>query len=158
MLRTLLSVVAAGVLGFGGYLALIEPSQKILNVQDPEPTGFGASTIYQSRIFGQKEQISGMLRIMKDEEKTILRIENFRRIPNLPACLDLRAQLNLDLDPRNSLDLGPFKATEGNINLEVPKGEDYVMYNKFMLWCKTYRSDYGHADIIAPDKRPLFLK
>ena len=158
MLRTILSTIAAGVIGFGGYLALIEPSQKSLKIQDPEPTGFGASTIYQSRIFGQKEQISGTLRIMKDEGKTVLRIENFKRAPNLPACLDLRAQLNLDLDAKNSLDLGSFKLTEGNINIEVPPGEDYTMYNKFMLWCKTYRSDYAHADIIAPDKRPLFLK
>ncbi len=158
MLRTILSTIATGVIVFGGYLALIEPSQKSLKVLDPEPTGFGASTIYQSKIFGQKEQISGTLRIMEDDEKTILRIENFKRVPQLPACLDLRAQLNLDLNPKNSLDLGSFRVTEGNINIELPSGEDYMAYNKFMLWCKTYRSDYAHAELIAPDKRPLFLK
>jgi hypothetical protein len=158
MFKNLLSILAAGVLGFGGYLALIEPSQKSLIVEDAEPKGFGVSSVYQSKIFGQKEQISGTLHIVRDEEKTILRIENFKRVPDLPACLDLRAQINLDLDAKNSLDLGSFRATEGNINLEIPEGEEYTTYNKFMLWCKTYRSDYGHADLIAPDKRPLFLK
>jgi Electron transfer DM13 len=158
MLKDVLSIMAAGVLGFGGYLTLIEPSQRSLSLNDPEPTGFDSSTIYQSKLFGQKEQISGTVRVMKDGDKTIVRLENFKRVPDLPACLDLRAQLNLDLEANNSLDLGPFRATSGNINFEIPSTEEYTMYNKFMLWCKTYRSNYAEADIIAPDKRPLFLK
>ncbi len=140
-----------GVLSIGGYLVLIEPSQKSLAVNDIEPTGFSVEEIYQSKI-------SGTLRIIKNGERTLLRLENFKRVPTLPACLDLRAQLNLELDTKSSLDLGSFKATEGSINFEIPSGEDYLTYNKFMLWCKTYDSDYAHADLIAPDKRPLFLK
>jgi hypothetical protein len=86
---------------------------------------------------------SGTARIIKTETGDVVRYENFKTI-NGP---DLYVYLAKDLDAKEYVSLGELKATEGNVNYEVPKGTEIVDYRYVMVWCKQFGVLFNYADL-----------
>ena len=86
---------------------------------------------------------SGTARIVKVDDKNYIRYENFKTI-NGP---DLYVYLATNLDSKDFVNLGTLKATEGNINYEIPVGVDIVKYRYALVWCKQFGVLFNYVDL-----------
>jgi hypothetical protein len=86
---------------------------------------------------------SGSVRIIETEDKNYIRYENFKTI-NGP---DLYVYIAKDLDAKEFIDLGEIKATEGNVNYEIPEYINIGEYQYVMTWCKQFGVLFNYADI-----------
>ena len=86
---------------------------------------------------------SGTARIVQATDKSFLRYENFKTI-NGP---DLYVYLAADLEAKDFINLGTLKATEGNVNYEIPAGVDVKKYHYALVWCKTFSVLFNSADV-----------
>lgn len=86
---------------------------------------------------------SGTARIVAVEGKNYVRYENFKTI-NGP---DIYVYLAKDLDAKEFVSLGRVKATEGNINYEIPPGVNVSDYRYVMVWCKAFGVLFNYADL-----------
>jgi hypothetical protein len=87
----------------------------------------------------------GRARIVEAEGTRYLRYENFKTI-NGP---DLYVYLAKDLDAKEFVNLGFIKATEGNVNYEIPAGVDPSEYRYALVWCKQFSTLFNYADFSA---------
>ena len=88
-------------------------------------------------------EVKGKALLIKDNEKPILRFEDFETI-NGP---DLHIYLSSELGDSDYIDLGKIKATKGNVNYEVPSGTDTTKYNKVLVWCVPFRVLFSYAEL-----------
>ncbi len=86
---------------------------------------------------------SGTARVVNADGKTYIRYENFKTI-NGP---DIYVYLSKDLGAKEFVNLGRVKATEGNINYEIPAGVDVAGYPYVLTWCKIFGVLFNYADI-----------
>ncbi len=86
---------------------------------------------------------TGTVSVLKTNEGTVLRYENFKTI-NGP---DLFVYLSTDLEATEFVSLGALKATEGNINYEVPADIDIEKYRYALVWCKQFGVLFNSADL-----------
>lgn len=89
---------------------------------------------------------SGTVRVIKTKDGEVIRYENFKTL-NGP---DLYVYLANDLDAKDYVNLGTLKATEGNVNYDVPKDIDTTKYKYVLTWCKTFSVLFNYADISTP--------
>jgi hypothetical protein len=119
--------------------------------QNPDPTSSsdteeqGEAVIEMSApvIGSTGHPASGIAKIIKADDKTFLRYENFKTI-NGP---DLYVYLATDLEAQDFLSLGRLKATEGNINYEIPADVDITKYQYALVWCKQFGVLFNSANI-----------
>lgn len=52
-----------------------------------------------------------------------------------------------DKDAKEFVNLGQVKATEGNINYEIPAGTDVSQYPYVLTWCKQFSVLFNYADL-----------
>lgn len=86
---------------------------------------------------------SGSVRIIEAEGKTFVRYENYKTI-NGP---DIFVYLANDLDAKDFVNLGRVKATEGNINYEVPPDVDASKYRYVLTWCRAFGVLFNYAQL-----------
>lgn len=86
---------------------------------------------------------SGVVRIVKTGDATVVRYENYKTI-NGP---DVRVYLANDLKATDYVDLGPIKGTEGNINYSVPAGVNIDDYRYVLTWCEDFSVLFNSADL-----------
>jgi hypothetical protein len=86
---------------------------------------------------------SGQVRVVQSSGKTYIRYENYKTI-NGP---DVRVYLATDLAASEFVDLGLIKATEGNINYEVPAGTNLAEYPYVLTWCEDFGILFNSAKI-----------
>ena len=86
---------------------------------------------------------SGTARIVTDGSTHFVRYENFKTI-NGP---DIYVYLAKDMDAKVFVSLGKVKATEGNINYEIPTNIDPKEYKYVLTWCKTFGVLFNYAII-----------
>jgi Electron transfer DM13 len=86
---------------------------------------------------------SGTARVIEADSRSYIRYENFKTI-NGP---DLYVYLAKDLDAKDYVNLGTLRATEGNVNYEVPSGVDVRDYRYVMVWCKQFGVLFNYADL-----------
>jgi hypothetical protein len=86
---------------------------------------------------------SGTARIVETGGTTYVRYEDFKTI-NGP---DLYVYLATDLEATEFVDLGRLRATEGNVNYEVPAGVDISEYRYVLVWCKAFSVLFNSADL-----------
>ena len=117
--------------------------------QPKEASSMSAETNLQittegSAIVGTaRHPASGSVRVINTENGAVLRYENFKTV-NGP---DLYVYLAKDLDAKEFINLGLLKATEGNINYDVPPGTNINDYRYAMVWCKAFGVLFNYADI-----------
>lgn len=85
----------------------------------------------------------GSARIIEAGDKKYLRYEDFKTI-NGP---DLFVYLAKDTEAKDFVNLGPLKATEGNVNYEIPGGVDPSQYPYALTWCRAFGVLFNHADL-----------
>lgn len=86
---------------------------------------------------------SGTVQVVKADEKTYIRYEDLKTI-NGP---DLYVYLAKDLEAKEYVSLGTLRATEGNVNYEIPQRVNPDEYRYVMTWCKQFGVLFNYADI-----------
>lgn len=86
---------------------------------------------------------SGVVRVIEADGKTYVRYEDFETL-NGP---DLFVYLAKDLNADEFVNLGRLRATEGNINYEVPPGVDVDEYPFVLVWCRAFGVLFNYADV-----------
>lgn len=117
-------------------------------MDEPLPEGKVVETeqTFSAQVIGTAlHPASGMVRVVKIDGKNYIRYENFKTI-NGP---DIYVYLAKDLDAKDFVNLGKVKATEGNINYEIPDGVDIAGYKYVLTWCKAFGVLFNYADFQA---------
>ena len=148
----IVSGVALVVLIAFGYYA-ISPLFRHVKVDEALPeakrveeqtTGQPSSQIISASVIGTTgHPASGTARIVDADGKKYVRYENFKTI-NGP---DIYVYIAKDLDAKEFVNLGRVKATEGNINYEIPAGVDVAEYQYVLTWCKAFGVLFNYADL-----------
>lgn len=86
---------------------------------------------------------SGTVRIVEADGARYVRYENYKTI-NGP---DIFVYLAKDLDAKEFVNLGRVKATEGNINYEIPDGVNPDEYRYVLTWCRAFGVLFNFAEI-----------
>lgn len=86
---------------------------------------------------------SGTARIVEADGKKYVRYENFKTI-NGP---DLFVYLAKDESAREFINLGVLKATEGNVNYEIPEGVNPADYPYVLTWCRAFGVLFNSANL-----------
>lgn len=87
--------------------------------------------------------------ITHEDGSQTIRYENYSTL-NGP---DLFVYLAKDLEASEFVSLGRVRATEGNVNYEVPEGVDVSEYPYVLTWCRAFGVLFNHANLT-----PLFEK
>lgn len=90
---------------------------------------------------------SGTVRIVEADGKKYIRYENFSTI-NGP---DLYVYLAKDLEAEEFVSLGTLRATEGNVNYEIPSTVNPSDYRYVMTWCKQFGVLFNYAEISSAE-------
>lgn len=121
--------------------SLIEPSKARPTPKTEIPA---PGTILSAPVMGTLgHPASGAARIVESNEKTYLRYENFKTI-NGP---DLFVYLSKDMRASEFVNLGQLKATEGNVNYEIPAGINIKDYPYALVWCRAFSVLFNSADL-----------
>lgn len=86
---------------------------------------------------------SGRALVLESDKGTVIRFEDLDTI-NGP---NLHVYLAKDLSAKEFVDLGPLKATNGNINYLVPEGVDIGDYPYVMHWCVPFGVLFNYAHL-----------
>lgn len=138
-------------IGFVGAVTLlwfayyaISPLFRNIKVDEQAPLSQEKEDIVLSPIVGTGgHPASGTVRVVRGGDASYLRYENFKTI-NGP---DLYVYLAADLDAKDFVNLGELKATEGNVNYEIPAGTDLNKYHYALVWCEQFGVLFNSADI-----------
>lgn len=132
-------VILVGILGFAYYA--VSPLFIHIKVDEALPTAVGSPRV--AVVDTPIHPASGFVRIVDADGKMYVRYEEYKTI-NGP---DLYVYLAKDLDATEFVDLGKIKATEGNINYEIPAGVDIAEYPYVLTWCKAFGVLFNSADL-----------
>lgn len=151
-------VVGISLIGFGYYA--ISPLFKNVKVDEALPVSKNikvplgstekmevtekAQTSAAAKVIGTTAHpASGTARIVEVDGKSYLRYENFKTI-NGP---DIYVYLAKNLEAKNFISLGKVKATEGNINYEIPARVNVAEYPYVLTWCRMFGVLFNYADL-----------
>lgn len=119
------------------------PTAKEIPVAPADKTSQMTSSLPSPIVDTVAHPASGTARIVTVDGKSYARFEDFKTI-NGP---DVYVYLANDLGAKDIVNLGRLKATEGNINYEIPAGVDPSKYKYIMHWCKAFSVRFNHAEI-----------
>ena len=148
-MKYLIAVIVFIVL-FGGYYLLIpyfttttldEPAPEAVSETEEETPSF--STTPSPLIPTPSHPADGTARIIEEGGSLYLRYENFKTI-NGP---DLFVYLSKDEKASDFINLGELKATEGNLNYEIPEGINPEEYPYALVWCKAFGVLFNSAKL-----------
>ena len=136
------SVVVMTLFAFGYYT--ISPLFRHSKVDEQAPVVMNEAKTNPVGVTGTTGHFaSGTVSVLRGEKSSYIRYENFKTI-NGP---DLYIYLANDLDAKDFVNIGQLKATEGNVNYEIPAGIDVGKYRYVMVWCKRFGVLFNYADI-----------
>lgn len=81
--------------------------------------------------------------LISQGDERVLRYEEYYTI-NGP---NLHVYLATDLEASEYVDLGPLKATSGNINYDIPEGVDLSTYRYALVWCVPFGVLFNSAEL-----------
>lgn len=97
--------------------------------------------IAKSPMVARAHDVMGEALLVKVKDQYFLRFENLETI-NGP---DLRIYLSANLSADDIIDLGPIRATVGNVNYVIPSGTDLSKYKNAMIWCRAFGVLFSYA-------------
>ena len=118
----------------------MEMKDKIMKKSDAMPTS-QPIIIGRADMIARAHEVEGAAFLVKSGNETFLRFENLKTI-NGP---DLRIYLSSGLNADDIIDLGPIRATEGNVNYAIPAGTDFGKYKNAMIWCRAFGVLFSYA-------------
>ncbi len=135
-------IIAIPVLAIAYYA--ISPLFRNIKVNDALPMSAQANTVAGSVVTGTTgHPASGTVRIVAANGASFVRYENFKTI-NGP---DIYVYLAKDKDAKDFVSLGQVKATEGNVNYQIPAATDVSQYHYVLTWCKQFGVLFNYADL-----------
>ena len=141
--KTIIGIVIFAVFAFAYYA--VSPLFRTIKVDDQAPvtTSGGATTSAVAVTGTAGHPASGVVSIVRDNAHSYVRYENLRTI-NGP---DVYVYLANDLEAKDFVSIGKLKATEGNVNYQIPSGIDASNYRYVMMWCKQFGVLFNYAVI-----------
>lgn len=140
-----IALVVVIILGFAYYT--ISPVFITTKMDEPLPTPDASQENASAKtaviVDTPAHPASGVVRIVESDGKRYIRYENFKTL-NGP---DIFVYLANDLNAKDFVNLGRVKATEGNVNYEIPEGVDVSEYRYVMVWCKAFGVLFNYADL-----------
>lgn len=118
-----------------------EKSGESMIMKDDMP--LSPELVAQGSFKPRAHEVKGKALLIDSDGKKTLRFEDFETI-NGPS---LYIYLASDLGNDDFIDLGPIKATKGNVNYEIPEGTDTGKYNKVLVWCRPFRVLFSYAEL-----------
>lgn len=134
----LLAVVALGVAWYA-----ISPIFMTTRLEEVSPTAAQVVSEKASVVGTVGHPAEGSAHIVESEGKHYLRYQDFKTL-NGP---DLFVYLAKDLDAKEFVDLGRLRATEGDVNYEIPAGVDPAEYPYALVWCKAFSVLFNSAKV-----------
>ena len=101
------------------------------------------SLLAQGEFKPRAHEVMGKALLIQTEGSKVLRFEDFETI-NGP---DLHIWLASSLGKDDYVDLGPNKATKGNVNYDVPADVDTNKYNKVLVWCVPFGVLFSYVEL-----------
>ncbi len=101
-----------------------------------------ASSLFEARA----HEVQGSALILEQSGERTLRFENFETV-NGP---NLHIYLAADENAQDFVNLGPIKATKGNVNYNLPSGVDLRKYNQVIVFCVPFKVVFSIADLSSP--------
>jgi len=147
MKKAIIGVLVLLAIGLGYYL--ISPLFRNIKVDEAVPVGDVASTVAEistapAPLVGTPgHSAEGTARIVTVGGKNYVRYENFKTI-NGP---DLFIYLSKDLVAKESVNIGRLKATEGNVNYEIPADINPKDYPYVLVWCRAFSVLFNSAKV-----------
>ncbi len=120
----------------------MEMEGKMMKENNAMPAN-GPTTISQANMIARAHEVEGIASLVKSGAEIYLRFENLKTI-NGP---DLRIYLGAGLNADDVIDLGPIRATEGNVNYLIPAGTDINKYKNAMIWCRAFGVLFSYAQL-----------
>ena len=115
---------------------------EVIKLQDEMPQA--SPTVVASGDFKKRvHSVTGQALLIESEDEKILRFENFET-DNGP---NLHIYLSSDLGDDDYIDLGPIKATKGNVNYQIDASIDTTKYNKVLVWCVPFKVLFSYAEL-----------
>lgn len=140
--KVIISIIVVVIFGVGYYL--ISPLFRTIKLNESVPE---MSVVSENKVFPvvgtSGHSASGDVRIVDTKNGKVIRYENFKTI-NGP---DLYLYLAKDLDAKEYVNLGRLRATEGNVNYEIPQGVNLAEYKYVMTWCKRFGVLFNYANL-----------
>ena len=88
----------------------------------------------------------GTARVIRGADgNLVLRFEDFS-VTNGPDLFVILSRGD-DYSAEGALDLGGLKATDGNVNYEIPTGTDVSQYGSVIIWCRQFRVTFAVAPL-----------
>ena len=120
------------------------PQEAATNPTNTAPVGQTPTETSAAAVTGTLgHPASGTVRIVESDGKRYVRYENFKTI-NGP---DIYVYLSKDMDAKDVVSLGKVRATEGNINYEIPANINPHDYPYVLTWCKTFSVLFNSAKV-----------
>lgn len=114
--------------------------EKVMKKSDAMPVS-GPLIIGRADMIAMAHEVEGVALLVESGNETFLRFEDLKTI-NGP---DLRIYLSSDLNADDIVDLGPIRATEGNVNYPIPAGTNLGKYKNAMIWCRAFGVLFSYA-------------
>lgn len=118
----------------------LEMKDKIMETDDSMPSG-GPQILSRSQMVARSHGVEGTALIVRSGDANFIRFEDLKTV-NGP---DLRIYLSSGLNAEDIVDLGPIRATEGNVNYIIPQGTDLDKYKNVMIWCRAFGVLFSYA-------------
>jgi peptide methionine sulfoxide reductase msrA/msrB len=147
MKKGLIAVVGLAVIAIGGFLYYtISPLFMSVHLDEAAPAleniGEKEMKALKASITGTPgHAATGTVEVIDLGGAKVLRYADFETI-NGP---DLFVYLSTDKEATDFVNLGELKATEGNINYEIPEGTDLGKYKYALVWCKQFGVLFNYA-------------
>ena len=118
----------------------------IMRGSDPMPSlspSKAPAILAQAPMIARAHDVQGRAFLVQTGEQVVLRFEDLKTI-NGP---DLRIYLSSGLNVDDTLDLGPIRATEGNVNYVLPPDADLAKYRNALIWCRAFGVLFSYAQL-----------
>jgi len=87
--------------------------------------------------------VKGQALLMQQGQQRIIRFENFETINGPSLNIYLVNSQNKDV----FFDLGPIKATKGNVNYQIPDDLDLSQYDQVQVYCVPFKKVFSYANL-----------
>ncbi len=113
------------------------------STRENQPTTISYETPPKQLIDTPLHPASGTVRVVQSGDARYLRYENLKTV-NGP---DIFVYLSKDIKATDFVNLGRVKATEGNVNYEIPLNVDPRDYPYALIWCKQFGVLFNSAKL-----------
>ena len=151
MKKTIIVILSIVIVSIAYYL--ISPLWKVIELDEKLPSISEARSEdsqakvpelkVQSAFVAKAHEVQGQAMIYEQDGSSTLRFENFETV-NGP---NLHIYLAADENAHDFVDLGPIKATKGNVNYSLPSDVDLTKYNQVIVFCVPFKVVFSLADL-----------